>query len=162
MQAMSHYTRSPLQVEHVGKRDYKLLTPVIWQLEYGDDQVVCYIPAGFVTDYDSTPRWARPFLRGRHLARKAHVLHDFFYNRGWVRVYDETDSPYYDIKMVSRSEADITWRDAMKVERMNSATANVMYQALKAFGFIRWNQCRAKRLRYFKLEQEKHATNTIT
>jgi len=91
---MSHYTNSPLHVEPIGKRNYRLLSPIVWQLQYGDDAVQCVIPAGFTTDYDSTPWYARPFLRGRHLARKAHALHDWFYNRGWVRVYDETDSPF--------------------------------------------------------------------
>jgi len=155
---VSHYTNSPLHVEPVGKRNYKLLSPIVWQLQYGDDAVQCVIPAGFTTDYDSTPWYARPFLRGRHLARKAHALHDWFYNRGWVRVYDETGdtgNPYYDLVMITRSEADKIWRDAMKVEGMNSATANVMYQALKAFGWIRWRECKRKRQLHYTIAKHK-------
>jgi len=150
---MSHYTNSPLHVEPIGKRNYRLLSPIVWQLHYGSDWMVCHIEEGFETDYDSTPWWARPFLRGRHLARKAHALHDWGYNRGWVRVSDMDQGKTYTIMMLTRSEWDIIWRDAMQVEGMNSITARTMYQALKAFGFIRWNQCEYKREQYFNQAQ---------
>jgi len=158
---MSHYTNSPLHVQPIGKRNYRLLSPIIWQLHYGSDDMVCVIPNGFETDFDSTPWWARPLLRGRHLARKAHALHDWGYNRGWVwcSVHEEIGGPNGDgwfgegIMMLTRSEWDIIWRDAMQVEGMNSITARAMYQALKAFGFIRWNQCKYKREQYFNQAQ---------
>jgi len=159
---MSHYTESPLHVEHVGKNGYRLLSPIIWQLVYGSDRIVCVIPDGFTTDYDSTPWYARPFLRNRHLARKAHALHDWGYNRGWVWmnvVSRETmiGKSYQsdDILMLTRSEWDLIWRDAMIVEGMGKGTARLMYQALKLFGFIRWNECASKRSALFKAEQLK-------
>ena len=150
---MSHYTLSPLQVEPISKRDYKLLSPIIWQLQYGNDDMVCIITAGFTTDYDSTPWWARPFLRGRHLARKAHVLHDWGYNRGWVWI---NDNPV----MLAQREWDDIWREAMVVEGMAKAPAAVMHKALKLFGHIRWNQCESKRRKLYAIvkqyEETKH------
>jgi hypothetical protein len=78
---MSSFT-NPLDLRIMDKsRDglgmFQLLTSFVYEVgELGSgDRVV--VPAGFVTDLATIPRWARPFMMQAGRSGKAAVLHDF-------------------------------------------------------------------------------------
>jgi hypothetical protein len=78
------------------------------------------IPAGFKTDIDSIPRWI-PFLFAilKHRAIEASVLHDYLY------------SIKYD-----RAQADLFYRQAMKVTKVNPFIREMIYTGVRLFGWI--------------------------
>lgn len=140
---MSLFTDSPLHIQPVGARDYKLLSPIVWQLVYGSDILRCIIPAGHTTDFDSTPWYARPFLPNRWRGRKAHALHDWGYGQGWA--YWKTSDTSYEIISYDRAHWDLVWYHAMLAEGMDKWVAWTMYKTIRAVGWIRWNQCATQR-----------------
>lgn len=157
---MSLFTDSPLHIEPIGKRNYRLLSPIIWQLIYGSDYMRCIIPAGYETDFDSTPFWARPLLPTRWRARKSMALHDWGYGEGWA--YRKVNEHYFVIERGTRAEWDMVWYQAMLAEGMNKWVALTMYKTIRAVGWVRWNQCEAQRQASFDAKLIKQSeTNEI-
>lgn len=140
---MSLFTNSPLHVEPVGKRSYRLLSPIIWQLIYKSDVLRCIIPAGHITDFDSTPWYARPLLPSRWRGKKAHALHDWGYGEGWV--YCKTSDVTYKVISYDRAHWDKVWYHAMLAEGMSQWVATLMYKTLRLVGGIRWGQLQQQR-----------------
>lgn len=78
------------------------------------------IPAGFKTDIDSIPRYI-PFLYAilKHRAVEASVLHDYLYAIGQ-----------------DRKQADLTYKQAMKLTQVHPAIREVIYTGVRLFGWI--------------------------
>ena len=92
---MSSFTK-PLDVRIMDKtRDglglFELLTSFVYEVgDLGSGVTVC-VPAGFVTDLATIPRWARPFLMQAGPSGKAAVLHDFLVGTNDERATDIFD-----------------------------------------------------------------------
>lgn len=100
---------------------YELTEPYI-VVTAGKDGVYFEVPAGFVTDGASIPRFlwrlcGHPMETPRICAA---VAHDYMYSVG---------EPTW-----TRAEADATYRDILKAVGVSAWRANVEYYALRIFG----------------------------
>lgn len=91
---MSRFQR-PLRAELLDRRYWRLLSP----FSYLDPDYGCInVPAGFVTDFASVPRWPLTFLMLGQYGHAAGVLHDYLYMYGHL----------------SRKEADRVFMNALR------------------------------------------------
>ena len=151
---MSLFTKRKLRVMPIdGTEDFELLTPLVWQLVYGKPWLgLVFIPEGFITDWDSTPKILRPFLPGRLRARRSFTLHDWEFNRGFIWK-QHPDCTRATPVMVSFSQWNTLMREAMKAEGVGRFTRWSMYAGVSTFGRIIWNQKQQRRQAIFKLEK---------
>jgi hypothetical protein len=93
---------------------------------YTDDGLLITVPAGFVTDFASVPRflWALFPPWGKY--GKAAVLHDFLY---WLRLW-------------SRGRCDAEFLEGMVILGVCWRTRTAMYAAVRAFGWLAWRKAR--------------------
>jgi hypothetical protein len=100
-----------------------------WQPNAGQTFKEVYVPEGFVTDLASIPRLFWQILRpvGRHAF--AAVVHDYLY---WTQTRP-------------RSEADQIFKVAMEDSKVESGTAQAVYQAVHQFGQTAWDDNRRLR-----------------
>ncbi len=118
---------STLKIELLADgRSARLLTPYRVRTE---DGVSVDVPAGFETDFASVPRFfwriVPPF--GRY--SPAAVVHDFLYFSG----------------QVSRKDADETFYRLMGSLGVPDWKRWAMYYAVRAFGWIAWNEHRKRK-----------------
>lgn len=101
-----------------GRRWY-LKAPLIWEDEHGRVEV----PAGFLNDFASVPRFFWWFISpwGKH--GRAAVIHDWKY---WIRDCE-------------RAEADGLFRRIMKHSGQILAIRFVMWAMVRAFGWLAWH-----------------------
>lgn len=90
--------------------------------EWSKDKIV--VPKGFITDFASVPFPASMFIPKSGLYNQAAVLHDFLYQK----------------KIRSRKESDQIFLEAMKVLGVNVFKRNIMYRAVRAFGWVAWRK----------------------
>jgi len=111
----------PVKVASADGRRWTLLEPYHWR-----DFVV---PAGFVTDFASTPRaiWAWLPPTGRYMG--AAVVHDYLYV----------------VNGCTRAEADRVFLEAMQDAGVNVVRRRLMYWAVRAFGQAPWDRYRAQK-----------------
>lgn len=85
-----------------------------------------FVPVGFETDFASVPRffWRVAPPWGRYL--RAAVVHDYLYYAGTT----------------TRADADKTFLLIMEVDGVAAWRRNMMYWAVRAFGWISWNKHR--------------------
>lgn len=84
------------------------------------------VPAGFVTDFASIPRVFWRVLPPVGKYSPAAVAHDYLYQAGNGK----------------RADADMVFRDRMKALGVGWCVRNVMYWAVRAFGWCAWNRYR--------------------
>lgn len=82
------------------------------------------VPAGFVTDLNSSPRWAWFLYPKSNKANRAAVLHDWF----------------YDTASVPKALADNLYREASACCGVNSILRWFAYQGVHRFGRGTWDQ----------------------
>lgn len=106
-----------LDVDERGDNDAVLLSPLVYQ----SDRLgrIITVPAGFETDYASVPRLPFAYLFFGGIAKKAATLHDYLYRTG----------------LVSRADADATFKEAMLVSDVSGWRAWPMYAGVRAFGW---------------------------
>lgn len=110
-------TFSGLSVEPLPNgRDWRLLAP----LTFGDFTV----PAGFVTDLASTPRFLWWWLPPWSTYGPAAIIHDAAYRR----------------QERTRAEADALFLAGMAVLKVPAARRWVIYLSLRLFGGIAWRE----------------------
>lgn len=102
-------------------RTVHLLSPVIYVDP--DLNLVIEVPAGFETDFNSTPRLVWWFLSPWEFP-KAPVVHDWLYRNGLGR----------------RKEADDIYRKALMCLGCPEWKANLVYSVLRVFGSKAWAQ----------------------
>ncbi|MDR7420027.1 MAG: DUF1353 domain-containing protein [Armatimonadota bacterium] len=109
----------PVKVSSLDGRRWTLIEPYVWR-EFT-------VPAGFVTDFASTPRliWAWLPPTGKYMG--AAVVHDYLY------VVDRC----------TRAEADAVFLEAMADAGVNVVRRRLMYLAVRAFGQEIWDRYRA-------------------
>ena len=88
------------------------------------------VPAGFITDFASVPWPFWSFIRPWGRWGKAAVLHDYLYQCG------ACDG------RISREEADAFFYQAMKSLGVAPWRRNLMYWAVRAFGWLAWRRKR--------------------
>lgn len=118
----------PLRVEESPGAKWVL----IHALDYHGKRQRFHIPAGFLTDFASTPRllWSIFPPYGRWV--KAAVLHDYAYSHPFS----------VDGEPITRKDADGLFRRVLGEEGCPGWRANVMYWALRLFGWLAWNAAR--------------------
>lgn len=119
--------KTPLIVETMGNR-FKLFHSFTyhWKRYNIDIQV----PKGFVTDFASIPRLLRIFIPKLGLYNKAAVLHDYAYQKH-LKVKDFW-------WFFTRRDADLLLLDAMTDLGVKKWKRNIMYRAVRIFGFLSW------------------------
>ena len=123
--------------------------------------VVITIPAGFVTDFASSPRIFWPVLSPWGKWGKAAVVHDLLYQRQgygewrtkiqWLSAKGkEVDGetlgamphlyPFFDWTPTTRKWADHIFLEAMGVLGVAPWRRRLMYWGVRLFGWLAWNQ----------------------
>lgn len=108
---------TPLLLEYLDGRNYKVLRPFVYQVRHGETITV---PKGFVTDFASVPRLLWRVLPPTGHYGKAAVVHDYLYR---------TTSMDY-----TRAEADLVFYEAMEDLGVNAWVSKLMYWAVRCFG----------------------------
>ncbi len=105
----------------------ELLTPFEYHVGHLGSGAVIIVPAGFVTDFASAPRWTWTFVPPLGRYAKAAVLHD------WL--CEQKDLP--------RPIVDAIFNEAMGVARVPAWLRVSIYTAVRLFGRD-WNTGRAR------------------
>ena len=114
---MSTFT-TPADMRMVGRYRFEMLAPFEYHVgEYPSEDVI-RVPAGFVTDLASVPRfmWAVLPPHGRYA--KAAIVHDYLYANG----------------IKNKVYADKVFLEAMKVLGVSTIKRQAMYWAARLFG----------------------------
>jgi len=121
---MSSFTE-PLQVEiQANGVNGKLLKEFDYHVGSEQSDWVVHVPAGFVTDFASSPSFAWMIFPKMGLYSAAAVLHDYLYQS----------------KLVCRALADSIFREAMLVLGVPHWKVNIMYWGVRAFGFLGYSK----------------------
>lgn len=115
---------TPLVVEVMpsGKR-FRLHYEFTYLWKYKDLTVKITVPAGFVTDLASIPRFARAIIPKLGKYNKAAVVHDYIYQYG---------------HSISRKMADQCFRDGMIDLGVSKWKRVLMYWAVRIGGWVAW------------------------
>jgi hypothetical protein len=127
---MSTFT-TPLQLEVVGKWKFKVVTPFEYhRFTYPnpDEEQIIKVPIGFINDIASVPRIFWSILSPIDEYAKAAVIHDYLYSTG----------------IVSKTEADNIFREAMEVLNTPKWKIACVYWAVRLFGFFAWYRSRIR------------------
>jgi len=112
--------KDALCVNAVGNNKWQLVNP----LRYLNSMELVTVPAGFVTDLASIPRflqWLPHFgVNGR--SRRPAVMHDWLY--ACIRNGDD----------ITKRDADSIFREALRAEGLDRFTCGMYYYAVKWFG----------------------------
>jgi len=109
--------RSPLQLEYIDGRDWRVIRPLRYEVRPGQN---VRVPRGFVTDFASVPRFLWRLLPPTGTYGKAAVVHDYLYRT--------PRSPY------SRADADLVFLEAMEELGVPWWKRTLMYDAVRLFG----------------------------
>ena len=114
----------PFLGEYIGNGKFKLEKP----FEYWNPPVKVKVPAGFITDGASIPRFAWSLIGSPWSGRyaRAAIIHDYLYFT----------------KTVSRKEADRIFLQAMQILKVNWFKRRAMWLAVRLFAGAGWNKKR--------------------
>lgn len=112
---MSAFT-TPLQLEYLDGMHYKLIAEFAFESEAAER--IIRVPAGFITDFASIPRFFWRLLPPTGQYGKAAVVHDYLYST----------------HLVSKAIADKVFLEGMLVLEVPPWKARLMYQAVHVFG----------------------------
>jgi hypothetical protein len=85
------------------------------------------VPAGFVTDYASIPRFLWPIYSPNDVYFKAAIVHDYLY---WSKPCGKDDESKY--------QSDMILRIAMYEDKVNPLTREIVYRSVRLFGGGAW------------------------
>jgi len=94
----------------------KLLQEFDYHVGSEESPDIIHVPAGFITDFASTPF----FIWKTGLYSKAAVIHDYLYQS----------------KLRSRAMADLIFKEAMIVLGVHPFKAHIFYLSVRCFGWI--------------------------
>ena len=114
----------PLKGKYLGKERWELIAP----FEYNNPPIIIEMPIGFVTDGASIPRFAYSLIGSPWGGRysPASIIHDYLY---FIQKY-------------SRRKSDRIFLDAMKILEVPLWKRQLMYLAVRFFGWKAWNKHR--------------------
>ena len=111
---------------------FLLTSPLVFESEEQDVRIV--VPALFITDFATIPAILKPLIDDDDpLIKDASVVHDF--------LYSEIKSNTYDL---TRKQADLILKEAAISLQMPAWKANIVYLAVRAFGWKFYKQERNK------------------
>jgi hypothetical protein len=118
--------RSRLLVDDPGGLPFTLIAPLVYDSALLGRTIT--VPAWFVTDLASIPRWCWAIFPPVGKYDGAAVLHDWLYRAGGV----------------TRAQADAVFQEAMGVLHVGRVVRWVLYRAVRGFCETKWNQYRAE------------------
>ena len=93
------------------------------------------VPAGFITDFASVPRWPVAYWLTGNTAHRAAVIHDWLYDHGAPSL----EGPPW---LITRKQADLIFLNAMKDSGVPGWRRWTMYTAVRAAGGRPWRRYR--------------------
>ena len=134
---MSSFTSALIVSPMPDGRKWKLVRSFTYHQgsEYGQDFV--HVPAGFITDFASSPRFLWCFIPPFGRFTKAAVLHDYLYQKRKM-VWGIGGTPIVHTT-VTRKEADDIFHEAMLVAGTPEWKAKLMYWGVRLFGWLAWH-----------------------
>ena len=149
---MSSFTR-PLKLEKISEGLFRTTNSFSYYL---DNSSVINVPSGYTTDCASIPWPASTILKRDDIRwAQAAILHDWLYEHvGFVKY-----------RTLSRKEIDLIFYNGMKILGAPWFTRNIIYHAVRKFGWIgyknRWNVGKRVRLLDPVLNLDKGEMGTI-
>ena len=118
-------------------RKWKVIRTFRYHVGSRDSGAVITIPAGFITDFASSPRifWSIVSPWGKY--GKAAIVHDLLYH---IHGFIEDRPNGFTRWPVTRKEADDIFLEAMEVLGVKPWRRKLMYLAVRAFGWLAWNR----------------------
>lgn len=123
--------KTPLDVRYVDGRNWRLLRDLLWESPTGGYII---IPAGFITDFASVPRFfwrlVPPAGSGKHGAYgPASVVHDYLYR-----------TKQYRGARIRRFFADAIFREIMTEYDVEGWRKWVMWASVRLLGWSSWRR----------------------
>jgi len=118
---------SDLDVDYVDGNFWKLCKPLIYQVDDNGADIIS-VPEGFFTDFFSVPPILRWIFPKAEQGAPASVIHDWLYFS----------------KKRSRIESDMIFCEAMKALGCPNYKCEIMFYAVRAFGWLAWNYVKDK------------------
>lgn len=116
----------PLELEYIDGHNWKITQPFEYETKVLKGKcVLIVVPAGFITDFASIPRGLWNILPPTGKYGKAAVIHDYLYRGGMLGVFN-------------RGQVDSIFKEAMAVLGVGVFKRNVMYAAVRSFGWAAW------------------------
>jgi len=107
---------------------FTLLEPEVY--EWDEIPILFHeVPAGYTTDFESTPPWVRSFFPHPSRASHAAVFHDWLYD-----CHHKGKEPCY------RKTADMLLREQMKRDGVGFRTRWTFWLFVRLFGGSYWNK----------------------
>ena len=122
---MSTFT-TPLQVELIGKWQFKLLTPFEYHVGKFPSTEIIRVPQDFITNFASIPRFLWSILSPIDEYAKAAVVHDWLYFKG----------------IYSKRVTELIFNEAMKVLKTPTWKRRCVYSGVYYGGHYTWNKYR--------------------
>lgn len=123
-----------------GRSLWGLQRPLVYTT--GDDGDTITVPAGFVTDLASVPRWAWMLIPPDGPWVKAAIIHDYLYATGGTGIWKKHEASISRPRPYSRAEADAIMREAMENRGVGVIFRNVIYLAVRLGGASGWKDDR--------------------
>lgn len=130
---MSTQFTTPFRAELIGKNLWRVLEPFEYHVGSLPSNDIIVVEAGFVTNFASVPRMFWPLISPIDYHGKAAVVHDYAY---FKNLYGD------------RKKCDQLFLEGLRVLKTPEWKAIAMYDAVRMFGWHRWNYLR-------KIESEK-------
>lgn len=119
-----------------GRSLWGLQRDLVYRTGHGDDRIT--VPAGFVTDLASIPRWCWMLLPPDGPWVKAAIVHDFLYaTSGEGRWKRRVDGRTRDLAY-SRAEADQVFREALENRGVDRVRRTILWLAVRIGGAGGW------------------------
>ena len=118
-------------------RHFRLNTPFDYHIGGADSPNTISVPAGFVTDFASTPRLVWVFFPPEGQYDRAACLHDWLYR---TRKVSQTDPRLYAPRTwyVTRKQADGVLWEAMQVAGCGAWTRGCIWAGVRIGGWLTW------------------------
>lgn len=116
---MNNFT-SDLIVKSYSDREWQSMEDFFFYFDEADKAKGIVVPAGFISDFASVPRWLWSIYPPTGRYTKAAFLHDFLY---------KTYLPEF-----TRKDCDVYFLKAMAALKVRKITRNNMYYGVRVFG----------------------------
>ena len=113
-------------------RRWKLIRTFIYEVGRKGSGVAIKVPAGFVTDFASSPPPIWWLIPPWGVYGKAAILHDYLYQNHHICRQAGR------LQRVTREYADDIFREAMIVLGVAPWRVSLMYYGVRAFGWLAW------------------------
>lgn len=127
-------------VEVSGGKEFRLIAPLIYKGKYD----TLTVPAGFVFDFASIPRFATWLVPKLGKYNKAACVHDYLYI-----TQPESAKPLLpnaSCRKLTRKDADGIFLRIMEEEGVELWRRYIMYFAVRLGGWVGWNRNKAKNM----------------